>query len=521
MLCVFMSFDNANNSMSRMPWSKLKLGRNLSIYDKSVLLYIAIYFVSVLAFSSLSSVGADEGTHSLLALFYKDLATSVIENRAISFQKMYDFGISYLVHYPKLQVFYPPLYHIITGFVFYNVFGVSIFASRLCNLAFVALSLLIFYHISKKLSNEKAALIAVLLLSIFPETLLNATRAMTEFTTVFFILCSLFFFLKSLKSNRWRDYLLVSFFIFLSVLSKQPGGITAVVYFVLLIAEKRFKQAFVLLAFTALLLLPYAALIIGINGLQLGETIYTRYAFESMDWGFFIAFPFMLFLFFAFFVYLYKSKDKNKKMLGTWFFVFFIGIMLISFKSRYFIYFIIPTLIVAGEMLSKINFKLILVFMVLYTTLSLNMVLPTVYYYPVEGLAKEIYGKAPSGSGVAMLTESDYPFYSSALIFHLSALDGGKSLFFYRSCTFSGKSGQEIIDFFNKNNVYFVFASADAAGYEEIGKIRGAVTNVAGVDGLYVYSNFKYSEKNEFCNFVCLTNEPICTAYKTPYEVFA
>jgi hypothetical protein len=76
---------------------------------------LLFYFLVFLA--EKTSIEFDETTHSLLAVFYKDLAKFSISH--FNLKEIYDYAYSYLVYYPKLSVYYPPLTHLAIVFVFF------------------------------------------------------------------------------------------------------------------------------------------------------------------------------------------------------------------------------------------------------------------------------------------------------------------------------------------------------------------------------------------------------------------
>jgi hypothetical protein len=102
----------------------IRILEGLNKYDKIFILYLVFLFIFLFLTFEFNSLLADEGTHLLLSAFYKDLIFNILQTRNFSFNHAYEFGIRYLVHYPKLQIAYPPLYHLTTAIVF-SLFGLS------------------------------------------------------------------------------------------------------------------------------------------------------------------------------------------------------------------------------------------------------------------------------------------------------------------------------------------------------------------------------------------------------------
>ncbi|MFH8039091.1 MAG: hypothetical protein QXJ14_03720, partial [Candidatus Aenigmatarchaeota archaeon] len=88
----------------------------LSNFKIFLILLIIFYLAFLFYLAEKTSVEFDETTHSLLAVFYKDLIKYSISH--LNFKEIYDYAYSYLVYYPKLSVYYPPLIHLTIAFVF-------------------------------------------------------------------------------------------------------------------------------------------------------------------------------------------------------------------------------------------------------------------------------------------------------------------------------------------------------------------------------------------------------------------
>ena len=487
--------------------------------DKFLLIYIGIFFIFLIFTIPLTTIHADEGTHCLLALFYKDMFTAVLGNLNLSFQRLYDFGISYLTHYPKLQVFYPPLYHLITGFIFYPILGVSIISARLANVIMTILTVTVFYFVTRQFFNRKVSFIATILFSLFPVTLEIGRMAMMEFTAFFFILVSLYFYQKAWKTHKYSHYILTSITVFLAIISKRPAFLLVFVYSLHILYRKKWRKLIFFLI-PLLLLVPYLLILERINGFEISSIIHSKYAFYVIDWEYPFKFPFLFVLFFLFFYHNYKKMGEKEKLFVLWFFIFFIGILFLSFKEKSYVYFLIPVFMVSGNYLYKIKKRWLCIFLVGYFILSLFITVRDWRNYPqIEKISYEIYSNLPKEANVAMFSESSNR-YSSAFMFHLGSLDKDKNLFFYRPCKFYNKTREEILDLIEKNNVYHIIAIPGKVGYENVNKIEDKLRLVEdGPIELYEVKEFIPKQK-EYCNYVCLTEEKICTEYKNPFSVF-
>ena len=107
---------------------------------KKLLFIISIiYLIFVSYLANISTFQEDEGTHSLLGIFYIDLFKYAIAHP--SFSDIYNYGYAYLVYYPKLSVYYPPLTHLEIS-SFFLIFGKSYVIARMVPIIFSFLFIL-------------------------------------------------------------------------------------------------------------------------------------------------------------------------------------------------------------------------------------------------------------------------------------------------------------------------------------------------------------------------------------------
>ena len=85
--------------------------------------------------------------------------------------------------------------------LFMNIFGVNYFAIRMISVVFGLLSLLVFFFLLKEFSNEKTALLATALLGFNFVFLMYNRIALLETPMTFFLIFSVFLWMKSFKQN--------------------------------------------------------------------------------------------------------------------------------------------------------------------------------------------------------------------------------------------------------------------------------------------------------------------------------
>ena len=131
-----------------------------------------------------------------------------------------------------------PIYQIFASIIG-NLFGASpIFAARFSALLFFLLSAFFLYQISKALLNQLVASTSLVLFLFLPFGMKFAHAPMFEFTSITFILGSIYAFIKSRRHNGFKKNILLFFSLIcfsLGCLSKISTGIALIPLFVLVI----------------------------------------------------------------------------------------------------------------------------------------------------------------------------------------------------------------------------------------------------------------------------------------------
>jgi len=496
-------------------------------WDKLTAVFLLVLTVFYLLIINRYPLISDEGTHALLSLFYRDLGLTVLKTLDLSLTKAYQFGMSYLVHYPKLQVSYTPLYHLITGFISYTLFGISSFSARFTNLVFTIATFVVFYQLVKLKFDSKTAFFSLLVFSLFSETMVLTWLALMDFTGLFFVLLSIYVYTLAKESGKKTFYFLTGLFAILAVLGKRLA-VVIIPYFLIdtFLSKKSKFQKLILILIPMVLIVPYFLLIREFGVLEVNELVFSMHIqpmseMVSRLYGMQKLYPMFLLLFLSFGFYIYKKKKYWKGML-MWVLITFPGIVFIYFTQRLFQYFFIPMYMAAGYWISRANSKMkAAVFILLIYSVSIFLV-TTNNLYPERvdnEISKYIYDNIPENGNVAMFSEGE--FYSSTFMFPLAKLDENKNIVFYRPCVFYDKGADEIITYLKENNVYFVLADSDERGYDNIDKISDYLTEVS-IDPveLYEFKEFDGHEKSEYCNYVCLTQQEYCTEYGSPFDVY-
>jgi len=150
------------------------------------------------------------------------------------------------------------------------IFGKNVFATRLPSAIVGIFAVYATYILTKKLFEEKIALLAAFLLAINPWHIIASRNAFESDILIFFISISIYFFLRSFKESR---YLIFSFFgfvfcfyIYRSAWFFLPLFISTIIYFNKKALYRNKIFLFKILTFCGILLLPLIPTILTFSG---------------------------------------------------------------------------------------------------------------------------------------------------------------------------------------------------------------------------------------------------------------
>lgn len=510
----------------------MKVCFELSKTDKVFFAYITVFFIASAFVATFNSLSSDEGTHLLLSLFYKDLITHMISTGDFSFGSAYSYAINYLVHYPKLQIAYPPLYHLTNAF-FFSIFGPSSEVGRLVNLAYAVLGFTVFYFLAKEYFDEKAALVATLLFSLSPFTLFYSNRAWLDYSFIFFFITSLWLFSKAVKTNRNGYFVLCGFATGLALLGKQMGGFLLLFYAAILLLRNdgmgpKLKRGLMIFVPFLAIALPYLLILYASGGLNVNAIVASFYAnvkgqptsfLDPMFWLYYFVYtvtaaPFFPLILAGFAYYAYKKRPHWKEML-IFFIVIYVCTSAVPTKElRFSEAFMLPAYATAGVLLASAKRKIIIpIAVAAYFTVSAILLVPTIGYYPVENITGKMMADIPANSSIALLSDED-PAFSSVFMWYVALNDRNVTHKVYRPCAFDDMNATDMNKAFKENGVYYVVYS-EWSSHKSIDLIRDKLTYLFSetANGLKtdVYNYNEYSSiTNSRCNYICLTQEQIC-----------
>jgi len=497
-------------------------------YLKLLLILLIIYAIIIIFTFPLTSISADEGTHLLLGMFYLDLFKFVSEN---GFSHAYDFAINYLIHYPKLTVYYPPLYHYLIAFGFN--FIISEYIGKFITLIFSIGTILLTYVIGKYLFNQKTGLISALLLVFSPIMIYLSGHIYGDTSVFFFSLLTLWFYLKAFKTGKSIYYTLGGLSLGLSLLTKWttiPIIPLILIYFLVerkntrrrkIIKKFVFSLILALIVFSPYLFLAYKFDFINLTLIGPVEAGYKEehdpQFYEIEGWLWYpiklveqLSLPVALLCFLALIIFV-RKKVENWKLILLWFLSFYIIYTIMPNKNiRYIVaylpVFLFPLSYFIERFSSKKKYWNVFFILLLVSQIFISFYYLPRYNYPMHQIAEIVYNN--SKGNVAIVSEKG-KVHSSAFMFHLAKLDKNRTIIVYRPCVFYRKEGQ-IQQFLKENNIYYLILVKDGYGYENLEKIKDVeLEKEFYYAKLYRYKGFD-GKGTKKCNYICLTEEEIC-----------
>ncbi len=509
--------------------------KNLKVCDNLFIVFLVAFFITNFYIGLQNSFVSDEGTHATISLFYRDLVFS-LPNLDFSPAKIYSFGMEYMAHYPKLQVTYPPLWHLTNGLITYSLLGVSEFAAKMTSLFFSLASMIMLYFLAKRLFNPKVALLSAALFFINPMSMLFSYRALIDFSSILFVFATIWTYLEAEKTRKNKYYLLTGVLAFLATMGQRPAIILLPAIFIYsFFVKKECKKSLLMLAPFILLMIPYGLVLWKTGGLaihfsvvetagaQQGEPpIYT-----AENWVWYLAKfvelsgPFALFAV-GFLLYYFRRKELYWKLLLVWLAVFWIGLSIPQNKEpRFYQWLFLPAYFAfsfyAVKLVEKYRLKAALLIIALIAVClfySYSFISADMNYNHISDAEK--FMQQNLTGNIAVLSEEGKT-YSSEFIFLTAAADTGKEKFVYRPCAFLNKSSEEMMRIISDNNIqYAVFLNKGDESYlggDALDKIRNELNYERTFGDIDIYSakNFSFRQK-EICNYVCLTGQKVCAS---------
>ncbi len=515
--------------------------REISNKFDLLFLFILLLFFSGSLFLLGFNPSADEGTHNLLALFFYNFINDWVKFPTISFDKIYDYTITYIVHYPKLSLYYPPLFHIILSFA-YRVFGISSFTGDLTTLFFSLGTITLMFIFSKKfLKNSKIGVISTLTFILLPMVLYLSVKTRTDIPTLFLFSLSIYFYLLSLETNKTKHFIASSFIFSLAALTKWNTILSLPIIFLYTFLEHKQSLKKLILSFILVIILlsPYLLLAQKAGflflplkssmveaGYREGDPQYTSiegwlYYPQKLSEVYFTLPIFVLSLF-SLMIYC-KKREKYWKLFLIWFIVCFLFFTWLPNKNPRYILLIIPSLLfpLSKFILSSpgiIKIPLLLIIFIILLISSYTYLKPFTYVTDFPSIINEV----TKGDGnILLASETDW-FYSSTFMFNLASANGVPQKKVFRSCVLNQHNITELLE---REGIRYIFVAVPSAKeYENNIKIIEEdptlvpLRTVGEKNKVIIYNNTKYRPSKSTCNYICLLEDWACSNYTIPTE---
>lgn len=499
----------------------------MMIYMKGLNFLVFLFFASFIFIQLIIpqnyQLNADEGTHALIGLFYKDLITNI--GNFHSFNDITKFAVNYVVKYPKISVHYPPLYHILIAFVF--LISESLFLVRIFNVLLTVLLSLIIYKISFELVKDKnVAIMSTIFFLSFSIIFHYADKIMIDNLQILTFSSVLLFYLKLREKNKLSllSVMIFSFLLALSFLTKFFSIFLPIIILVdLFFRNKKLIPYFLLSMILSIIIIsPYLFFYIKFKfyklaidvaqSQQIVQIIYKQTKFSYFDvftiFGIFIG-PLV-----AISIIWFIWKNLKIPLIMSWFFIpLFVFLFLFKDIEFRFLFILMPIYSLACSSFIFKNIKIVrskkiekILFVFVSILLSLQFII-NIYirqqdvYYPINDVMKAI----DKDGNVLMVSEE--PIYSSVYILYgrVNNIKGN----FIRPCILDQNNLTK--DFLNNWGIKYIIDQNNTVNenlknslnlnlFKEIRKNNVSI-NVFEVKDIV----------NKFdCNFICVLQKKVC-----------
>lgn len=177
----------------------------------------------------------DETRHVMNGVFMRDL----LVDRPVAHPLNYAY--EYYAKYPATALpHWPPLFHFVEG-LFFLVFGISVWASRLAILSFASLGAYFWYRIAERYGPRSRALTAALVFCLLPSVMVFESVIMLEIPQVALCLGTIFFWLRWVERERAADVWAMAGFAAAAMLTSQESIFLVVFLGLDFLLNRRFR----------------------------------------------------------------------------------------------------------------------------------------------------------------------------------------------------------------------------------------------------------------------------------------
>ena len=487
----------------------------MTLKDKILIFFIAYFALQLLITDNYIST-SDEGTHAIIGLFYKDLIYNLKNFHSLN--DIIKFGINYLVKYPKISLYYPPLYYVFLAIAF--MIQESVIVVRILNILLTLLTSYIIYKLSYEFFEKEwpSVLSSIFFLS-FSLIFFYADKIMIDTTQILLFSTALLYYVKIKKMKvqdiRTKNIVLLSILVSLSFLVKFYSIFLPIIILIdsFLKDKKFFKKIVISLILSGLIVSPYVFLYYKTNlyKMTFGKSLY-EYSSNLVYFDVFLNFGIFLGLFVSISTAYFFYKNRKHYLFFIWLFIPLIVLLFLGNKSPRYAFILMPIYAMAcGFTLSKIkewsaskkrNLLIIIIIVLLVLQMSYNVYENSKdVIYPVDEVMKPIKKEG----NILILSED--PVYSSIFTFYgrINQVPGN----IIRPC------------FFWKNNL-----TKESLNDWDIRYIIDQENNISDelINSLNLQNLWEKTTENKTfrlfetmgniskvdCNFICVFNDKVC-----------
>jgi hypothetical protein len=164
----------------------------------------------------------DETRHVMNGVFLRDL----LVDRPLAHPLTYAY--EYYAKYPAISVpHWPPLFYVVEA-LFFLIFGISVWASRLAILGFALLGAYFWYRIAERFGPRPRALLSTFVFCLLPSIMVFESVTMLEMPQVALCLGTIFFWLRWVENEKAIDLWAVAALLVAALLTSQSSIFLAV-----------------------------------------------------------------------------------------------------------------------------------------------------------------------------------------------------------------------------------------------------------------------------------------------------
>jgi hypothetical protein len=164
----------------------------------------------------------DETRHIMNGVFIRDL----LVDRPLAHPLTYAY--EYYAKYPAISVpHWPPLFYFVEA-LFFLLFGISVWVSRLAILGFALLGAYLWYRIAERYGPRPRALLSAFVFCLLPTIMVFESVTMLEIPQVALCLGAIFFWLRWVETEQATDLWALAGFVVAAMLTSQSSIFLAV-----------------------------------------------------------------------------------------------------------------------------------------------------------------------------------------------------------------------------------------------------------------------------------------------------